>query len=77
MRRTTAPPVLPRSARQITHRKHRTQRVARSRITAVLRLSPILQGRQKCETSEITGLTKIFGIHQTVDQAIAAKKGRR
>ena len=25
----------------------------------------------------ITGLTKVFGIHQTVDQAIAAKKGRR
>ena len=23
----------------------------------------------------ITGLTKVFGIHQTVDQAIAAKKG--
>jgi anti-sigma B factor antagonist len=25
----------------------------------------------------ITGLTKVFGIHQTVDQALAAKKGRR
>ena len=25
----------------------------------------------------ITGLTKVFGIHQTVDQAIAAEKGRR
>ena len=25
----------------------------------------------------ITGLTKVFGIHQTVDQAIAAQKGRR
>ncbi len=25
----------------------------------------------------ITGLTKVFGIHQTVDQAIAAKKGPR
>jgi anti-sigma B factor antagonist len=25
----------------------------------------------------ITGLTKVFGIHQTVDQAIAAKKGHR
>ena len=25
----------------------------------------------------ITGLTKAFGIHQTVDQAIAATKGRR
>jgi anti-sigma B factor antagonist len=25
----------------------------------------------------ITGLTKVFGIHQTVNQAIAAKKGRR
>ena len=25
----------------------------------------------------ITGLTKVFGIHQSVDQAIAAKKGRR
>ena len=25
----------------------------------------------------ITGLTKVFGIHETVDQAIAAKKGRR
>ena len=25
----------------------------------------------------ITGLTKVFGIHQTVDQAIAATKGRR
>jgi len=24
----------------------------------------------------ITGLTKVFGIHETVDQAIAAKKGR-
>jgi anti-sigma B factor antagonist len=24
-----------------------------------------------------TGLTKVFGIHQTVDQAIAAQKGRR
>ena len=26
---------------------------------------------------EITGLTKVFGIYETVDQAIAAKKGRR
>ena len=25
----------------------------------------------------ITGLTKVFGIHETVDQAIAARKGRR
>ncbi len=25
----------------------------------------------------LTGLTKVFGIHQTVDQAIAAKKGPR
>ncbi len=25
----------------------------------------------------ITGLTEVFGIYQTVDQAIAAKKGRR
>ena len=25
----------------------------------------------------ITGLTKVFGIYQTADQAIAAKKGRR
>ncbi len=25
----------------------------------------------------VTGLTKVFGIHQTVDQAIAAQKGRR
>jgi anti-sigma B factor antagonist len=25
----------------------------------------------------ITGLTKVFGIYQTVDQAIAASKGRR
>ena len=25
----------------------------------------------------ITGLTQVFGIHQTVDQAIAATKGRR
>ena len=25
----------------------------------------------------ITGLTQVFGIHQTVDQAIAARKGRR
>ena len=25
----------------------------------------------------ITGLTKVLGIHQSVDQAIAAKKGRR
>ena len=25
----------------------------------------------------ITGLTKVFGIHQTVNQAIAATKGRR
>ena len=24
----------------------------------------------------ITGLTKVFGIHETVDQAIAAMKGR-
>jgi anti-sigma B factor antagonist len=26
---------------------------------------------------KITGLTKVFAIHQTVDQAIAAKKGRQ
>ena len=26
---------------------------------------------------KITGLTKVFGIYQTVDQAIAATKGRR
>src|SRR5689334_1367240 len=26
---------------------------------------------------KITGLTKVFGIYETVDQAIAAKKGRR
>ncbi len=26
---------------------------------------------------KITGLTKVFGIYQTVDQALAAKKGRR
>jgi anti-sigma B factor antagonist len=26
---------------------------------------------------KITGLTKVFGIHETVDQAIAAAKGRR
>ena len=26
---------------------------------------------------QITGLTKVFGIHDTVDQAIAAQKGRR
>ena len=26
---------------------------------------------------KITGLTKVFGIHQTVDQAVAAQKGRR
>ena len=26
---------------------------------------------------QITGLTKVFGIHQTVNQAIAATKGRR
>jgi anti-sigma B factor antagonist len=26
---------------------------------------------------KITGLTKVFGIYQTVDKAIAAKKGRR
>ena len=25
----------------------------------------------------ITGLTKVFGIHESADQAIAAKKGRR
>jgi anti-sigma B factor antagonist len=25
----------------------------------------------------ITGLTEVFGIYQTVDQAIAATKGRR
>ena len=25
----------------------------------------------------ITGLTKVFGIYQSVDQAIAAKKGRQ
>ena len=29
------------------------------------------------EILRITGLTKVFGIHQSVDQAIAAKKGRR
>ena len=29
------------------------------------------------EVLRITGLTKVFGIHQSVDQAIAAKKGRR
>jgi anti-sigma B factor antagonist len=29
------------------------------------------------KTLKITGLTKVFGIYQTVDQAIAAKKGRR
>jgi anti-sigma B factor antagonist len=26
---------------------------------------------------KITGLTKVFGIHETVDQAIAARKGRQ
>jgi anti-sigma B factor antagonist len=26
---------------------------------------------------KITGLTQVFGIHPTVDQAIAAMKGRR
>ena len=26
---------------------------------------------------KITGLTEVFGIYQTVDQAIAAAKGRR
>ena len=26
---------------------------------------------------KITGLTKVFGIHETVDQAIAAQQGRR
>jgi hypothetical protein len=26
---------------------------------------------------KITGLTKVFGIHETVDQAIAAKKGEQ
>jgi anti-sigma B factor antagonist len=26
---------------------------------------------------KITGLTKVFGIHETVDEAIAAQKGRR
>jgi len=26
---------------------------------------------------KITGLTEVFGIYQTVDQAIAATKGRR
>ncbi len=25
----------------------------------------------------LTGLTKVFGIHETVDQAIVAMKGRR
>ena len=29
------------------------------------------------EILRITGLTKVFGIHQSVDQAIAARKGRR
>ena len=29
------------------------------------------------EILRITGLTKVFGIHETVDQAIAAAKGRR
>ena len=29
------------------------------------------------EILKITGLTKVFGIYETVDQAIAAKQGRR
>ena len=29
------------------------------------------------EILRITGLTKVFGIHQSVDQAIAARKGRQ
>ena len=29
------------------------------------------------KTFRITGLTKVFGIHQTVEQAIAPTKGRR
>ena len=29
------------------------------------------------EIFRVTGLTKVFGIHQTVGQAIAARKGRR
>jgi anti-sigma B factor antagonist len=29
------------------------------------------------ETFRITGLTEVFGIYETVDQAIAATKGRR
>ena len=29
------------------------------------------------ETFRITGLTEVFGIYETVDQAIAARKGRR
>ena len=33
--------------------------------------------RGMLKISRITGLTKVFGIHETADQAIAAQKGRR
>jgi hypothetical protein len=29
------------------------------------------------KTFRITGLTEVFGIYETVDQAIAARRGRR
>jgi hypothetical protein len=36
-----------------------------------------VSGRYPLKILKITGLTQVFGIYQTVDQAIAATKGRR
>ena len=38
-------------------------------------LDPVCSQERILKIFRITGLTKVFGIHQTVDQAIAAKKG--
>jgi len=40
-------------------------------------ISPRAEKERILKIFRITGLTKVFGIYQTVDQAIAAKKGRR
>ena len=40
-------------------------------------LDPVCTRERILEILRITGLTKVFGIHQSVDQAIAARKGRR
>jgi len=40
-------------------------------------LDPACTQERILKIFRITGLTKVFGIHQTADQAIAAKKGRR